>query len=67
MYSSWHFPPEYLLFTVHLSNGFAAGDNGYEIPLYYLLMLFALMVYGSGRYSLDYLLERAPRRKTAAA
>jgi len=48
------------IFTVHLSNGFAAGDNGYEIPLYYLLMLFALMVYGSGRYSLDHLLAKTP-------
>jgi putative oxidoreductase len=44
--------------TVHLPNGFPAGDNGFEIPLYYFLMLFALMVYGSGRYSLDYMLTR---------
>ncbi len=44
------------IFTVHLSNGFAAGDNGYEIPLYYFLMLFALMVNGGGRLSMDYLL-----------
>lgn len=42
--------------TVHWSNGFAAGDNGFEIPLYYFFMLFTLLVYGSGRYSLDYLL-----------
>ena len=46
------------IFTTHISNGFAAGDNGFEIPLYYFLMLFALVVYGSGKYSLDYLLER---------
>ncbi|MCK4880233.1 MAG: DoxX family protein [Bacteroidales bacterium] len=46
------------IFTTHISNGFAAGDNGFEIPLYYLLMLFALVVYGSGRYSLDHLLDR---------
>ena len=46
------------IFTTHISNGFAAGDNGYEIPLYYFLMLFALVVYGSGKYSLDYLMER---------
>lgn len=42
--------------TVHWSNGFNAGDNGFEIPLYYLLMLFALLVYGSGRISVDHLL-----------
>ena len=46
------------IFTTHISNGFAAGDNGYEIPLYYLVMLFALVVFGSGKYSLDYLMER---------
>ena len=46
------------VFTVHLSNGFAAGDNGFEIPLYYFLMLFALVVYGSGRISLDHLISR---------
>ena len=40
--------------TVHLSNGFPAGDNGFEIPLYYFVMLFALVIYGSGKYSLDH-------------
>lgn len=45
-------------FTVHFSNGFAAGDNGFEIPLYYFLMLFALVVYGSGKYSVDYLIGK---------
>lgn len=46
------------VFTVHLSNGFAAGDNGYEIPLYYFLMLFALVVYGPGKYSVDTLISK---------
>ncbi len=41
------------IFTVHAGNGFNAGNNGFEIPLYYLLMLFALMIYGSGRISID--------------
>ncbi|MEN8203945.1 MAG: DoxX family protein [Bacteroidota bacterium] len=41
--------------TVHLPNGFPAGDNGFEIPLYYFLMLFALVVYGSGKFSVDHL------------
>jgi putative oxidoreductase len=43
-------------FTVHISNGFAAGDNGFEIPLYYFLTLLGLVAFGSGRYSLDYLI-----------
>ncbi|MEN8229616.1 MAG: DoxX family protein [Bacteroidota bacterium] len=45
-------------FTVHISNGFAAGDNGFEIPLYYFLMLFALVVYGSGNLSVDSLIGK---------
>ena len=49
------------IFTVHIGNGFAAGDNGFEIPLYYFLMLFTLMVYGSGKVSVDYLIKT--RRK----
>ncbi len=44
--------------TVHLGHGFEAGDNGFEIPLYYLIMLFTLLVYGSGKYSLDYFLDK---------
>jgi len=46
------------IFTVHIGNGFAAGDNGIEIPLYYLLMLVALLIYGSGKLSLDSLIAR---------
>lgn len=46
------------IFTVHISNGFASGDNGFEIPLYYFLMLFTLMVNGGGKLSLDYILFR---------
>jgi len=43
--------------TVHLPNGFEAGNNGYEIPLYYLLMLVSLLISGPGRLSLDAVLE----------
>lgn len=39
--------------TVHLVNGFSAGDNGFEIPLYYMLMLFVLVTFGGGRFSVD--------------
>ncbi len=46
------------IFTVHFGNGFSAGDNGFEIPLYYLLMLLTLTVYGSGKISLEYLLRK---------
>ncbi len=44
--------------TVHLGHGFEAGNNGFEIPLYYMIMLFTLMVYGSGKFSVDHLLNK---------
>ena len=43
--------------TVHLGNGFSAGDNGFEIPLYYFLMLFALVSHGGGAYGLDRIIK----------
>ncbi|PYF77447.1 HvfX family Cu-binding RiPP maturation protein [Pedobacter nutrimenti] len=44
--------------TVHLENGFEAGQNGFEIPLYYLIMLFTLFVFGPGKASLDEWIEK---------
>lgn len=43
--------------TVHWGNGFDAGDNGFEIPLYYILMLLTLLSFGAGKYSLDQFLK----------
>ena len=42
--------------TVHLSHGFSAGDNSFEIPLYYMLFLALFASLGAGKLSLDYLL-----------
>ena len=50
------------IFTVHYANGFNAGDNGYEIPLYYLLMLFTLFIMGPGRLSVDHLIRSFRKR-----
>jgi putative oxidoreductase len=44
--------------TVHWGNGFEAGKNGYEIPLYYILMLVSLICTGAGKISVDYLIGR---------
>lgn len=44
--------------TVHWENGFEAGNNGFEIPLYYLLMLLTLFFFGAGKISVDHLLSR---------
>ena len=41
------------IFTVHSGNGFEAGNNGYEIPLYYILMNLTLIAFGAGKYSMD--------------
>jgi len=42
--------------TVHLAHGFSAGDNGFEIPLYYMMFLTIFASFGAGKLSLDYLL-----------
>lgn len=39
--------------TVHLPHGFSAGENGFEIPLYYLLFLMLFFAHGAGKFSLD--------------
>jgi len=43
---------------VHGANGFEASNNGFEIPLYYMIMLFALFIMGPGKASVDYILFR---------
>ncbi len=48
--------------TVHWTNGFEAGNNGFEIPLYYLIMLFTLTIYGGGKISLDSLIKGATKK-----
>ncbi|MFT5835794.1 MAG: putative oxidoreductase [Sulfurimonas sp.] len=42
--------------TVHLPNGFSAGDNGFEIPLYYMIFLLGFLAQGAGKFSLDRLI-----------
>lgn len=41
------------IFAVHWPNGFEAGNNGFEIPLYFLIMLFTLFIMGPGIISVD--------------
>ncbi len=50
--------------TVHWGNGFEAGNNGFEIPLYYIIMLFVLLVNGAGRISVDYYTDRILKKRT---
>ena len=44
--------------TVHWANGFPAGDNGYEIPLYFMLMLIVLVTFGAGKISVDHFIKK---------
>lgn len=41
------------IFLVHWDNGFQASNNGFEIPLYYFLMLSVIATAGPGKYSID--------------
>jgi putative oxidoreductase len=49
------------IMTVHLAHGFSAGDNGFEIPLYYMLFLFIFATHGAGKFSVDYFLFEKKR------
>jgi|GEM_PF-163608 len=40
--------------TVHWNKGFAAQNGGIEVPLYYILMLVILIVFGAGTLSVDH-------------
>ncbi|CAA6814728.1 MAG: Membrane protein, distant similarity to thiosulphate:quinone oxidoreductase DoxD [uncultured Sulfurovum sp.] len=51
------------IFTVHLDNGFSTANNGFEIPLYYLLFLSFFAVRGAGKFSLDNALFRIRKGK----
>jgi len=43
--------------TTHIGNGFEAGNNGFEIPVYYILLLLVILIYGAGKLSVDYLVR----------
>lgn len=53
--------------TVHWNHGFEAGNNGFEIPLYYIIMLLTLFVYGAGELSIEGLLKRKWKRGPAGS
>ena len=44
------------IITVHLPNGFSAGENGFEIPFYYMMFLFIFLANGAGKFSVDRLI-----------
>lgn len=46
------------IITVHLPNGFSAGDNGFEIPLYYMVFLMIFVSFGAGKISVDQMFKK---------
>ena len=49
------------ILKVHLANGLFADKQGFEYPLALLAMSVAVIVFGAGRYSLDFLLASRTR------
>lgn len=48
--------------SVHAGNGYNVCDNGFKLPLIYLILLLPLILQGPGKLSLDHLLWKAMRR-----
>jgi putative oxidoreductase len=46
--------------AVHAGNGYNVCDNGFKLPLLYLMMLIPLVLSGPGKLSVDYWMR--PRR-----
>ena len=46
------------LLFVHLPKGYAAGGGGYEYVLLIGIALFAIAMYGGGRYSADRMISK---------
>ena len=44
--------------SVHGGNGYNVCDNGYKLPLIYLVMLIPLLFSGAGKASLDEYIKR---------
>lgn len=46
--------------TVHAGNGYNVSDNGFKLPLIYLIMFVPLLLSGPGKLSLDHWIARWP-------
>lgn len=44
--------------SVHAGNGYNVCENGYQLPLMYLILFLPLLFRGSGKFSIDYLIRR---------
>lgn len=50
--------------SVHAGNGYNVCDNGFKLPLIYLIMFLPLLLAGPGKASLDYWIWRRIKRTT---
>ena len=48
-------------FSVHAGQGYNVCDNGFKLPLIYLVLFLPLLFSGAGRLSIDHLLARTRR------
>jgi len=49
--------------SVHAGNGYNVCDNGFKLPLMYLVMFVPLLLAGPGKLSLDHVLARGLARR----
>ena len=45
-------------YSVHAGNGYNVCDNGYKLPLIYLIILLVLFFSGPGKLSIDHIIAR---------
>ena len=50
--------------AVHTGNGYNVCDNGYKLPLVYLIMFIPLFFNGAGKMSLDHILTKLISNKS---
>ena len=44
-------------YSVHAGNGYNVSNNGFQLPLIYLMILIALLLSGAGKASMDYYIK----------
>lgn len=53
-------------YSVHAGNGYNVCDNGFKLPLIYLILLLPLLCSGPGQASLDHLIAKRCRQPGCA-
>jgi len=48
--------------SVHADNGYNVCDNGYKLPLIFMVMLVPLLLSGAGKFSIDHIIAGRNRR-----